>query len=94
MAIGRQSPLVKRLETRLSRLLDRPVTVPLANQAFDSRHYDNRNPFFNQPGQQAFMPFIAVAGAGRGLIRQTISDFATTLVTRSTSRRTSVRSLS
>ena len=62
--LGRQSPFVKRLEMRLSRLLDRPVIAPVANnQAFDSRYYDSHNPFFNQPNLQTFMPFVGIAGA-------------------------------
>jgi len=64
---GRESLVVKRLETRLSKLLERPVLVrETSTQAFDSRHYDINNPFFNQPGQQSFMQFVAVAGAGGG----------------------------
>jgi len=62
---GRQSPAVKRLETRLSRLLDRPVIVPVAdNNASDSRYYDNHNPFFGQTGLLMFMPFVTSSGGG------------------------------
>ena len=55
---GRQT-----METRLSVWLGRPIVLPVAdNRAVDSR-YDDRNPFFNQPGMQTFMPFVAMAGA-------------------------------
>jgi hypothetical protein len=61
---GKESPVAKRLETQLSVLLGRPVSVApkTADPPFELR-YDN-NPFFNQPGHQSFMPFIALAGAG------------------------------
>ena len=62
---GTESPTFKRLETRLSVLLGRPIAVaPKSDERpFELRH-DDHNPFFNQPGQQSFMPFIALAGAG------------------------------
>jgi hypothetical protein len=60
---GRESLVVKRLETRLSVWLDRPIVVPVADNRTVDQHYEERNPFFNQPGMQTFMPFVAMAGA-------------------------------
>jgi len=61
---GRQSPLVKRLETRISQLVGRPL---IYNQAVDRSYYSGHNPFLNQPGMQpgtqVFMPFVGMAGA-------------------------------
>jgi hypothetical protein len=63
---GRQSPLVKQLETRLSILFSRPVVTvgEIDNRALDRRYYDSHNPFSNQAGQQTFMPFVAMSGGG------------------------------
>jgi hypothetical protein len=64
---GRQSPLVRRLEAPLSRLLDRQVVVPVADiHASEGRYYDSHNPFFRQTGLLFFMPFVATAGEGGG----------------------------
>src|SRR5215470_16747695 len=57
---GRQSPLFKRLEARVSALIGRPLVY---NQAVDRSYYSGHNPFLNQPGMQAFMPFVGMAGA-------------------------------
>jgi hypothetical protein len=62
---GQKSPTFGRLETELSTLLRRPISVPIKDSsAFDRRHYDIHNPFFNKPGQQTFMPFVAMSGTG------------------------------
>jgi len=60
---GRESLVVKRLETRLSVWLDRPiVAAPESKERPFELRYD-RNPFL-QPRQQSFMPFVASAGGG------------------------------
>jgi len=60
---GQESLVVKRLETRLSVWLGRPIVVPVADNRTVDQRYEDRNPFFNQPGMQTFMPFVAIAGA-------------------------------
>ena len=44
---GRESLVIKRMETRLSVWLGRPIVVPVADNRTVDRRYDDRNPFFN-----------------------------------------------
>jgi hypothetical protein len=61
---GAESMAFKRVETRISVLLGRPIAVaPKSNDRPFELRYD-RNPFLDQPRQQSFMPFVASAGGG------------------------------